>query len=79
MSNGALAAAALCLAAARAAAASWDLNPRLEVGGTANDNYRLAETSADRVRVSGASSTSMASTVRRSPLWARRPSTPTRM
>ena len=54
VSNGALAAAALCLAAARAGAASWDLNPRLEVGGTVNDNYRLAETSADRVRVSGA-------------------------
>jgi len=54
VSNGALAAAALCLAAVRAGAASWDLNPRLEVGGTVNDNLRLAETAADRVRVAGA-------------------------
>lgn len=36
------------------AAASWDFNPRVEVGGTYNDNYRLAQDALDKIHVSGA-------------------------
>lgn len=39
--------------AAEARASNWDLVPRIEVGGTYNDNYRLAEGSADKVKVYG--------------------------
>ncbi|HXR90331.1 MAG TPA: hypothetical protein VN750_08620 [Steroidobacteraceae bacterium] len=35
-------------------AAGWDFNPRVQVGGLYNDNYRLAEDDADRVHAAGA-------------------------
>jgi hypothetical protein len=42
------------LAAARASAANWDFNPRVEAGGTYNDNYRLAESGFPKTHVGGA-------------------------
>jgi hypothetical protein len=33
---------------------NWDFNPRVELGGLYNDNYRLAEDAADKVHVGGA-------------------------
>ena len=39
---------------APAVASSWDFNPRVEIGGMYNDNYRLAQDAADKVNVSGA-------------------------
>lgn len=36
-----------------AAAGNWELLPRLEAGATYNDNYRMAENSADKVSVYG--------------------------
>jgi hypothetical protein len=38
---------------AELSAANWDFNPRIEFGGTYNDNYRLAQSSANRTQVSG--------------------------
>jgi len=34
--------------------AGWDFNPRVQLGGLYNDNYRLAEDAADRVHAGGA-------------------------
>jgi len=51
---------AACFAAFAAAAggtveaANWDYNPRLELSGTYNDNYRLAEDAAGKVTAAGA-------------------------
>ncbi len=36
-----------------AAAANWEFLPRIEAGGTYNDNYRLANASAEKLRVYG--------------------------
>jgi hypothetical protein len=33
---------------------NWDFNPRVELSGVFNDNYRLAQDSADKVRADGA-------------------------
>jgi hypothetical protein len=49
----ALGAGALLGAGGGAAAANWDFVPRLEFGGTYNDNYRMANNSADKVMVYG--------------------------
>ena len=35
-------------------AAGWDYSPRIEIGGMYNDNYRLAQSSVDKIHVSGA-------------------------
>jgi hypothetical protein len=48
-----LGAGALIGLGARASADNWQLLPRLELGGTYNDNYRLAEIPADKVQVYG--------------------------
>ncbi|HEX8755877.1 MAG TPA: hypothetical protein VF745_06040, partial [Steroidobacteraceae bacterium] len=48
-----LGAGALLGLTARAPAASWELLPRIEGGGTYNDNYRLAQSSADKIQVYG--------------------------
>ena len=37
-----------------AQASNWDFNPRVEIGGMYNDNYRLAQAAADKINVSGA-------------------------
>ncbi len=41
-------------AAGSAYASNWDFNPRVELGGMYNDNYRLAEDSPDKIHVGGA-------------------------
>src|SRR5690349_17118763 len=33
---------------------NWDFNPRIELSGVFNDNYRLVQDSADKVRADGA-------------------------
>ena len=48
-----LGAGALLGLTAKAQADSWNLVPRIEVGGTYNDNDRLAQSSADKVQVYG--------------------------
>lgn len=48
-----LGAGALLSLTARAPGANWELLPRIEGGATYNDNYRLAESSADKVQVYG--------------------------
>ncbi len=48
-----LGAGALLGLCARVPAANWEFLPRLEGGGTYNDNYRLAQSSADKVQVHG--------------------------
>lgn len=50
----ALAVAALAGAAGRAAAAEWDWSPRIELAGTANDNYRLTNDPGAEIEVAGA-------------------------
>lgn len=45
--------AALLGIGARAPAANWELLPRLQLGGTYNDNYRMAQGSADKLGVYG--------------------------
>ncbi|MGA7538160.1 MAG: hypothetical protein WBW93_05285 [Steroidobacteraceae bacterium] len=49
----ALGAGALLGLTARAPAANWDLLPRIEIGGTYNDNYRMVTSSADKLQVYG--------------------------
>jgi len=49
----ALGAGALLSLSAGARADNWELLPRIETGGTYNDNYRLANTSADELQVYG--------------------------
>ncbi|HEY4213018.1 MAG TPA: hypothetical protein VGM84_16170 [Steroidobacteraceae bacterium] len=50
----AIAAAVACAISQVVPAESWDFNPRLEVGGVYNDNYRMAEDGQDKVHVAGA-------------------------
>ena len=38
---------------AKVPAANWEFLPRLEAGGTYNDNYRLAQSSADKIQAYG--------------------------
>jgi hypothetical protein len=45
---------ALVASAAAAHAANWDFQPRVEVGGTYNDNYRLAEQGFPKTSLGGA-------------------------
>ena len=49
----AVGAGALLSLSAGARADNWELLPRIEAGGTYNDNYRLANTSADKLQVYG--------------------------
>ena len=49
----ALGAGALLGLTAKAPASNWNFVPRLEAGGTYNDNFRLAESSADKTQVYG--------------------------
>src|SRR5690242_1460854 len=46
--------AAALAAAGTADAANWDYNPRLELSGLYNDNFRLAEDAAGKVKAEGA-------------------------
>ena len=39
------------LGAGASSAANWEYLPRLEVGGTYNDNYRMAEGGAPKLQV----------------------------
>ncbi len=45
--------AALLGLSSRAAATNWELLPRIESGGTYNDNYRMATSPADTLQVYG--------------------------
>jgi hypothetical protein len=42
------------MACEAAHASNWDFNPRIELAGMYNDNYRLAEDPADKIHVGGA-------------------------
>ena len=42
------------MACEAAHASNWDFNPRIELGGMYNDNYRLAQDAADKIHAGGA-------------------------
>jgi hypothetical protein len=71
LSSGAAAAvrSALVLGAAASNAANWEYQPRIELGATYNDNYRLAALPADKIQVWGAELDAQLSARLNDPRW----------